>query len=75
MPRTLLSLATLGGLLVAPVVAEAQTVLVRVINAEGSQPMVGAIAYVVGADGSTVRNGLTDERGRALFVGLAQVLQ
>lgn len=57
--------------LVLPSAAAAQTVLVRVINSEGSQPLVGAIAYLVGADGSTVRNGLTDERGRALFVGLA----
>ncbi|MEM7413956.1 MAG: carboxypeptidase-like regulatory domain-containing protein [Gemmatimonadota bacterium] len=70
MTRTRLSaLATLA-LVALPAAASAQTVLVRVINSEGSQPMVGAIAYVVGADGSTVRNGLTDERGRALFVGL-----
>lgn len=62
-----LSLLVLAAL---PAAVSAQTVLVRVVGAEGSVPMVGAIAYLVDADGSTLRNGLTDERGRALFVGL-----
>lgn len=63
----LLSILTLA---VVPVASAAQTVLVRVINSDGGAPLVGAIAYLVQADGSTLRNGLTDERGRALFVGL-----
>lgn len=53
-----------------PVAGAAQTVLVRIVNSEGGVPLTGAIAYLVQADGSTLRNGLTDERGRALFVGL-----
>jgi hypothetical protein len=50
--------------------AAAQTVMVRVVDAESSAPMVGALAYLVDTDGSTVKNALTDERGRALFVGV-----
>lgn len=69
MPRSLLSCVAAIALC-APAATSAQTVLVRVVNDEGAQPLVGAIAYVVGTDGSTVRNALTDERGRALFVGL-----
>lgn len=69
MHRTL-ALFTVAIGLATPAWASAQTMLVRVLGAEGAQPLVGAIAYVVGTDGSTVRNGLTDERGRALFVGL-----
>ncbi len=70
--------ASLAGLVVAllcaaltPAAAAAQTVLVRVVEAESLAPSVGAIAHLVGGDGATVRNTLTDERGRALFVGLA----
>ena len=54
-----------------PATAAAQTVLVRVLDAESSMPLVGAIAYLEDAGGSTARNTLTDERGRALFVGVA----
>lgn len=57
-------------LIALPAATAAQTVLVRVVNGEGGAPLVGAIAYLVNADGSTLRNGLTDERGRALFVGV-----
>ena len=51
--------------------SDAQTVLVRVMDEETSLPKVGALAYLVDEAGATVRNALTDERGRALFVEIA----
>ena len=57
--------------LVAPVAATAQTVLVRVTDGQASRPMFGALAYLVDGGGQTAMNSLTDERGRALFVGIA----
>jgi carboxypeptidase family protein len=71
MNRIRLLLCLTAMLAMLPNAGFAQTVLVRVINAEGSQPMVGAIAYLVDASGATAKNGLTDDRGRALFVGIA----
>ena len=49
----------------------AQTVLIRVVDGEAARPMFGALAYLEDASGQTARNALTDERGRALFVGIA----
>lgn len=57
-------------LLLLPVGASAQTVLVRVVDAQTSGPVVGALAYLDDAEGRTVKNTLTDERGRGLFVGI-----
>jgi len=54
----------------APASTEAQTVLVRVVEAESMAPSFGALAYLVDGEGTVVRNTLTDERGRALFVGI-----
>jgi hypothetical protein len=51
--------------------AAAQTVLIRVMDGDASRPMFGALAYLVGSDGQTAKNALTDERGRALFIGIA----
>ena len=68
--RFFLVFVVLCGFLWSPAV-NAQTVLLRVIDAETSQPIFGALAYLDDGQGSTVRNALTDERGRALFVGLA----
>ena len=48
----------------------AQTVLVRVVHGETAGPVVGALAYLDDSQGQTVKNTLTDERGRALFVGI-----
>ncbi len=53
-----------------PAAVSAQTVLVRVLSAETSTPVFGALTYLVDPAGETVRSGLTDERGRALFVGI-----
>jgi len=61
-----LALATL----LLPSSASAQTVLVRVLGADASQPLFGALAYLVDEAGATVRTALTDERGRALFAGI-----
>lgn len=66
--RLLTGLLTLAFL--APASASAQTVLLRVVEGETSGPLVGALAYLEGAEGRTVKNTLTDERGRALFVGI-----
>ncbi len=61
----------LFGLLLAAAPASAQTVLVRVLDAESQQPLFGALAYLDTPEGATVRSVLTDERGRAIFVGMA----
>lgn len=60
-----------GLLATVPAASPAQTVLVRVLGAESSTPVSGALAYLVGTDGgATVKTALTDERGRALFIGI-----
>lgn len=56
--------------LFVPAPAVAQTVLVRIVDAETSGPLQGALAYLDNAEGETVKNTLTDERGRALFMGM-----
>jgi hypothetical protein len=48
-------------------VASAQTILLRVVNAETSEPIFGAIAHLVDDTGAVVRSVLTDEQGRALL--------
>ena len=53
-----------------PTATSAQSVLLRVIRAESSEPLFGALAYLLDEEGQTVRASLTDERGRALFVGV-----
>lgn len=67
LPR-ILALATM--LAALPSNVSAQTVLVRVIGDDGGRPMVGAVASLMNASGQMVTNTLTDERGRALFVGM-----
>lgn len=67
--RFLAGLAVLVSL-AAAAPAAAQTVLVRVLNGESMAPTVGALAYLLDESGETVRNTLTDERGRGLFVGI-----
>lgn len=54
----------------AAAAASAQTVLVRIVDGETSGPLVGALTYLDDTQGRTVKNTLTDERGRALFVGI-----
>ncbi len=68
--RVVLALGLLTSVLV-PGALRAQTALVRVVDSESMAPTMGALAYLVGADGVVVKNTLTDERGRALFVGIA----
>lgn len=48
----------------------AQTVLARVVDDASGQPVVGALVHLRGADGIIGRSALTDELGRALFVGV-----
>lgn len=66
--RALVALAT--ALCLSPAVASAQTVLVRVLNGATSDPVFGALTYLVDPSGQVVKTALTDERGRALFVGV-----
>lgn len=47
----------------------AQSVAVRVTEAETGQPIYGALAHLL-SGGDAQRSALTDERGRALFVGV-----
>lgn len=61
---------TLALFLIRPAPTSAQTVLVRVVDAQTSGPVVGALTYLDDARGQVVKNTLTDERGRALFVGI-----
>jgi protocatechuate 3,4-dioxygenase beta subunit len=68
-PIGLLSAALLA-FAAAPEESHAQTVLVRVVDGESMAPSVGAIANLETADGTLLRNALTDERGRALFIGV-----
>lgn len=62
--------STVALLVLLPTAASAQTVLVRVLDAESAAPLVGALAYLVDAEGRTAKSTLTDERGRGLFVGI-----
>ncbi|MDX1493200.1 MAG: carboxypeptidase-like regulatory domain-containing protein [Longimicrobiales bacterium] len=65
------SLTGLFALVLAlPAAASAQTVLVRIVDAETSAPLVGALTYLDDAQGQMAKNTLTDERGRALFIGI-----
>ncbi|MDX1645659.1 MAG: carboxypeptidase regulatory-like domain-containing protein [Longimicrobiales bacterium] len=66
--RILVGALTLCVLL--PAATSGQTVLVRVLDDETSGPLVGALAYLEDAGEETVKSTLTDDRGRALFVGI-----
>jgi len=62
-----LSLAVAVALTAFTEAATAQTVLLRVVSSETSEPIFGAIAHLVADAGAVVRSVLTDEQGRALF--------
>ena len=59
-----------AALTLVPIAAASQTVLARVVDGATSRPTFGALAYLVDPGGVTIKNALTDERGRALFVGI-----
>jgi hypothetical protein len=67
--RALLGLAV--ALACLPVCGAAQTVLVRILDAQSAGPVFGALTYLIDESGQTTLNALSDERGRALFLGLA----
>ena len=69
MNRSYALYALTAALLLLPSTASAQTVLVRVIGPT-STPVFGALAHLVDPSGTVVKNALTDERGRALFIGI-----
>jgi len=48
-----------------------QTVLVQVVGADTSQPLIGAIAHLVTPSGEVVSSRLSDRNGRVLFTRLA----
>lgn len=52
--------------------ASGQTVLVHAVNAETSAPIVGAMVHLTDSGRRIANSTLTDERGRGLFVGLAE---
>lgn len=70
MNRTRAQLGLAALLLCLPIPGVAQTVVVRVLDAESSMPVFGALTYLVDASGQTAMNALSDERGRALFLGI-----
>ena len=47
--------------------ASGQTVGARAVNGETFEPVRGALAYLLDADGATLRRMITDERGSVLF--------
>ena len=49
--------------------APAQTVSARVLAAESSQPVIGAVVYLVNDSGVVVRRALTGDMGRAVLTG------
>lgn len=53
----------------APLDAAGQTVLARVVDDANGQPVVGALVHLVAPEGTLARSALTDDLGRALFVG------
>lgn len=59
----------LAAVLLLPASARAQAVTARVLAAEGAQPVVGALVYLIDDAGTPLRRSLTDPRGRALLVG------
>jgi len=65
--RVLSALAV--ALLMLPTTGSAQSVIVRVVDPTSS-PVFGALTYLVAPSGAIVKNALTDERGRALFIGI-----
>ena len=65
--RVLYALTT--AFLLLPAIASAQTVIVRVVGPM-SNPVFGALTHLVDPSGTIVKNALTDERGRALFIGV-----
>ena len=73
-PRTSVVVALFGAVAAALMVmcaeATAQTVMVRVFDEEAGRPLVGALAYLKDESGATAKNALTDQLGRALFVGI-----
>ena len=65
--RALYALAAAFSLLPASV--SAQAVVVRVLG-PAATPVFGALTHLVDPAGAIVKNALTDERGRALFIGI-----
>ncbi|MGB1657138.1 MAG: carboxypeptidase regulatory-like domain-containing protein [Longimicrobiales bacterium] len=65
--RTALVTIALVSLVVLPV--RAQTVVARVVDDASGQPLIGALVHLVGSDGALNRSALTDDLGRALFIG------
>jgi len=61
--------ALTAAFLLLPAIASAQTVIVGVVGPT-SNPVFGALTHLVDPSGTIVKNTLTDERGRALFIGI-----
>jgi len=70
--RFLTALALVLGIAVGAQPAQAQSVLSRVLDADTGQPIPGALAYLLDGRGETVRSILTDQIGRAMFLGVGE---
>ena len=68
--RVLLAILVAASLFATPSSGDAQTVLARVLDGEDSRPVFGALAYLLDSEGTVLKRALTDQLGRALFVGL-----
>ncbi|MDH3206148.1 MAG: carboxypeptidase-like regulatory domain-containing protein [Gemmatimonadota bacterium] len=63
-----MTVAVAAAMAASPV--QAQTVMVQVLGADTSEPLIGAIAHLVLPTGRVVASRLTDRNGRALFPSL-----
>lgn len=52
--------------------AQAQSILSRALDADTGQPVSGALAYLLDSRGEAVRSILTDQIGRAMFLGVGE---
>lgn len=68
--RIVLAILMASVLSSVPAHTDAQTVLARVVDDEDSRPLFGALAYLVNSEGTVLKSALTDQLGRALFVGI-----
>ena len=70
--RTLRGIALALGIGAGASPLHAQSVLARVLDAETSAPVAGALAYLLDGGGRNVRSVLTDQIGRAMFLAVGE---
>lgn len=70
--RILTAVALVLGIAAGAPPVQAQSVLSRVLDADTGAPVAGALAHLLDSHGETVRSILTDQIGRAMFVGVGE---